>query len=167
MNDIVPPVKQEKSPFLRELIVCIRSRGLAYQTEKTYLHWVKRFIYFNNKKHPKEMGEAEIEAFLSHLAVNRNVAVNTQKTALNALVFLYRQFLKRELQPLDITYAKVPRTIPVVFTHAEALAVIDAMKGEYKLMAMLMYGSGLRISECIRLRVKDIDFDMNHFDCAS
>jgi integron integrase len=162
MNDIPTPVSQEKSPFLRELITFIRSKGLAYKTEQSYLHWIRRFVLFHNKKHPRELSEKDIEAFLGYLAIQRNVAINTQKTALNSLIFLYKQFFKRDLQPLEFSYARSARAIPVVFTHAEALSVIDQLSGEYQLMAMLMYGSGLRVSECIRLRVKDVDFGMNN-----
>ena len=108
------------------------------------------------------MGAAEIEAFLSHLAVHKNVAISTQKTALNALMFLFNQFLKKDVKDLVFNYAKLPRNIPVVFTHAEACAVIGGLPAPYRLMASLMYGSGLRVSECVRLRVQDFDFGMNN-----
>ena len=160
MKDIPISISSEKSPFLQQVRTVIRSQGKAYKTEKAYVHWIKRFIYFIGKRHPKEVGEQEIEAFLSHLAVNKQVSINTQKTALNAIVYVYRHVLERKLE-LAFTYAKVPRQLPVVFTHAEAMAIITNLPQPYRLIAQLMYGSGLRVSEVIRLRVKDIDFGMN------
>ena len=119
------------------------------------------FIRYHGMRHPSDMGAVEIEAFLSYLAVGRSVSVNTQRTALNALVFLYGQHLRREPMILEFKLAKPARRIPVVFTDDEARAVIAELSGIHQLAARLMYGSGLRISECVRLRVKDIDFGMN------
>lgn len=161
MKDIPIPIRAERSPFMRGLREFIRSKGLAYRTEQTYLHWIRRYIVFSGKRHPRELSEPDVEAFLSHLAVHQSVAVNTQKTALNAVVFLYRSYLDRPLENLQITKAKVPRTVPVVFSHQEALSIIDMLAEPYRLLTELMYGSGLRVSEAIRLRVKDIDFAMN------
>lgn len=128
------------------------------RTEKTYVDWIRRFILFHRKRHPDEMGEEEIAAFLSHLTVNRNVAASTQNQALCALLFLYQQVLERKLEFIDLQRARRPPKIPVVFTRAEARAVLARLKGDYRLMAHLLYGSGLRLLECLRLRVKDIDF---------
>jgi len=161
MLDIPKPIPANPVKFLDRLRAYIRTQNLAYKTEKTYVQWVVHFIHFHGKRHPEEMGETEIQTFLNHLVINRNVAQNTQRTALNALIFLYKRFLKRELKELDIKYSKRKRRIPTVFSHQEALSVINNLSGVYQLSAKIMYGSGLRISECLRLRVKDIDFDMS------
>ncbi|GAA5315178.1 MAG: integron integrase [Candidatus Pelagadaptatus aseana] len=161
MKDIPIPVRSEKSPFLQGVRTHIRAKGMAYKTEQTYIHWIKRFIFFNGKRHPAEMGNEEATAFLTHLAVKENVAINTQKTALNAIAFLYRDIIKQPLENINHTHASVPRQIPVIFTHREAMQIIDGMPGDSQLICALLYGSGLRISEAIRLRVKDVDFDMN------
>ncbi|PIE46494.1 MAG: hypothetical protein CSA42_08270 [Gammaproteobacteria bacterium] len=136
----------------------MRSQNKSWATEKTYIHWIKSYILFHHKTHPKEMGRKEIEQFLSHLAVNKHASKSTQRVALNALVFLYKQFLKKELGQLTFNNAKQSRRLPVVFSQREAQAVIAQLAGEYALMAKLMYGSGLRVSETLRLRIKDIDF---------
>lgn len=159
--DVPPPIPAKPTRFTDQLRAFIRSRGLAYKTEKTYLFWTLRFIRFHNKRHPRTMGAPEVEEFLSYLAVHRSSSINTQRTALNALVFLYREFLGQDLGQLSFGQARTGRRLPTVFSADEAARVIAAMEGEYKLMTQLMYGSGLRVSECIRLRVKDVDFDMN------
>ncbi|MCP4047694.1 MAG: integron integrase [Gammaproteobacteria bacterium] len=162
MDDIPVLIKANSPMFLDQLRLFIRSQNKSYSTEKTYISWVWRFICYHNKKSPRDMNATHIEKFLTHLAVDRNVAVSTQKTALNALMFLYNQFLKVELKELDFCYAKVPRNIPVVFVHEEASEVLNRLTGIYKLMSQLMYGAGLRVSECARLRVHDFDFKMNN-----
>jgi integron integrase len=162
MDDIPKPINADSPKFLEQLRLFIRAQNKAYTTEQAYIAWCRRFIYFHNKRDPRTMGPEDIERFLSHLAINNNVAINTQKTALNALMFMFNQFLKADIKELDFNYAKVPRNIPVVFTHDEALAVVAKLEGNYKLMANLMYGSGLRVSECVRLRVQDLDFGMNN-----
>lgn len=140
----------------------IRLKHYSIRTEAAYVSWIKRFILFHGKKHPKEMGRQEIEGFLSHLASNLNVASSTQNQAFNALLFLYNQVL---YQPLDdkinAIRAKKPRRLPTVMTSEEAMKVINGLSGRHKLMAKLLYGSGLRLMECLRLRVKDVDFGMN------
>ena len=131
----------------------------SIRTEQAYLDWIRRFILFHHKRHPDEMGEEQIGAFLTHLAVDRNVAASTQNQALSALLFLYQHVLERKLDFLDnIERVKRPPKIPVVFTREEARAVLDQLHGVYQLMAELLYGSGLRLLECLRLRVKDVDF---------
>ena len=161
MDDIPPLIPQNPVKFIDRLRHFIRSQRKAYKTEKTYILWIKRFIRFHRNTHPKEMGADEIEAFLDALSTQHNVAKNTQKTALNALIFLYKQFLKVELRELKYRFSSKPPRIPVVFTHDEAQSVIAQLKSPASLQARLMYGSGLRISECLRLRIKDIDFGMN------
>jgi integron integrase len=140
----------------------IRLRHYSYRTEQTYVDWIHRFILFHNKRHPKEMGAPEIEAFLTHLAVEKRVAASTQNQALCALVFLYRHVLHQEIGlSIDAVRAKQPRYLPTVLSQHEALAVIGQLSGVYQIIAKLLYGSGLRLSEALRLRVKDIDFAQN------
>ncbi|MDA3896875.1 MAG: phage integrase N-terminal SAM-like domain-containing protein [Desulfobacteraceae bacterium] len=136
----------------------IRLKHYSIRTEETYIGWIKRFIFFHNKRHPKDMGENEIKAFLTDLAVNKNVAASTQNQVFNALLFLYREVLKQDFGNFsDTVRAKKPKKLPVVFTKTEVKLIIDQLEGVKWLMAQLMYGSGLRLMECM-LRVKDIDF---------
>ncbi len=136
----------------------IRSQNLAWKTEKTYCSWVKRYILFHKKRHPENLTRLDVESFLHDLAVNRNVAVNTQRAALNALSFLYNRFLDLPLGELEFTGAKKSPRIPVVFSHPEAVKIMAYLASPYKLLASMMYGSGLRVSEVVSLRYKDIDF---------
>ena len=124
------------------------------------MDWIKRFVWFHGKRHPKDMGAAEIEAFLSNLAVERAVSASTQNQAKSAVLFLYKEVLQIELPWLDnVTQAKVPKRLPVVMTQNEVRAVLARMDGTVWLICSLLYGSGLRIMECLRLRVKDVDFE--------
>jgi integron integrase len=137
----------------------IRLKHYSIRTEESYVTWIKRYILFHNKRHPKEMTSAEIEAFLTHLAVQQNVAASTQNQALSALLFLYRDVLKTPLDiPIDAIRAKKPKRLPTVLTKEETLRVIARLSGTQRLMAKLLYGGGLRLMECLRLRVKDLDF---------
>lgn len=158
MDDIPFPLPDKPVKFMDQLRFFIRSKQLAYRTEKTYCRWIADFIRFHGMKHPHDLGQDHIEAYLSSLAVQRHVAVNTQKTALNALVFLYQKFLGRKLEQIPFTKSGQPRRLPVVFSHDEASAVIAYLSGEWRLLASLMYGAGLRVMEAVRLRVQDIDF---------
>lgn len=149
--------------LLEQVRSAIRLRHLSKRTEKAYVHWIKRYIFFHHKRHPAQMGAVEITAFLSDLAVIRNVAASTQNQALNALIFLYRQVLDRDVGTLEgLVRARQPKRMPVVLTHQEAMAVIGKLTGRDWLIANLLYGSGLRIMECMRLRIKDIDFKFHH-----
>src|SRR5262245_54619807 len=137
----------------------LRVKHYSLRTEKLYVHWIRRFILFHQKRHPQEMGEEEIAAFLSHLAIEGQVAASTQNQAFSALLFLYQQVLDRKLKYLaGVERVKRPPKVPVVFTRREAHAVIAQLPADYRLMAELLYGSGLRLLECLRLRVKDVDF---------
>lgn len=139
----------------------ITARHYSYRTEKSYIGWIKRFIIFHGKRHPVQMGEAEITAFLSALATQRRVSASTQSQALSALIFLYRAVLGREIDWIHgVVKAKRPVRLPVVLTRGEVRAVLNEMHGTPLLMASLMYGAGLRLLECARLRVKDVDFEM-------
>ncbi len=136
----------------------MRVRHYSYQTEKTYVHWIRQFIFFNKITHPAEMGAAEVEAFLTHLAVERNVAASTQNQALAALLFLYKEVLNIDLSWLDkFTPAKKSNHLPVVLTKQEVGLIISQLSGTNWLIANLLYGSGLRLIEALRLRVKDLD----------
>jgi len=158
MIDIPIPVPMESTKLIPRYRLFIRAQNKAYRTEKTYVFWVKRFIHFNHNTHPDNLYAEQISYFLTSLVIEGNVSKNTQRTALNALVHFYEKFLNRPLNDLTFERAKKRRRIPEVFTHQEAKRVISMVKEPYRLMADLMYGSGLRISECGRLRVKDIDF---------
>ena len=140
----------------------IRLKGYSIRTEKTYVEWIRRFILFHDKRHPKEMGKAEIESFLAHLVIQRNVASSTQNQAFNAILFLYDQVLEAKM-PDDIQAirSKKPARVPTVMTHDETHKMIAVMSGVHRLMAKMMYGCGLRVLECLRMRVKDIDFALN------
>ncbi len=161
MYDVRKIISADSNRFMDRFRMFIRSRHYSYTTEKTYCYWVLFYIRFHHYKHPKTMSNNEIEAFLQHLSVSRQVAGNTQKTALNALIFMYREFMKIEIKGLKFRYAVKPRQLPTVFTHQEAQAVIDNLPDKHKVCVQLMYGCGLRISETTRLRIKDIDFGMN------
>ena len=152
-----------KSPKLLDQVrEILRNKHYSYRTEHTYVDWIKRFIIFHNKRHPREMGAEEVQAFITYLANERRVAASTQNQALSAIVFLYRYVLQKEIiLPTDILRPGRPERLPTVLSHPEAMAVIGKMKGTPKLIAQLLYGSGLRITECLRLRIKDIDFS-NH-----
>lgn len=149
--------------LLDQVRTAIRFRHYSLRTEDTYLHWIKRFIIFHEKRHPAEMGEHEVSRFLSALAVEQRVSAATQNQALNALVFLYRHVLKLDVGQIEnIVRAKQPQRLPVVLRRHEVKALLDALEGVHWLMGHLLYGAGLRLMECLRLRVKDIDFSANH-----
>ncbi|OGI63587.1 MAG: integrase [Candidatus Muproteobacteria bacterium RBG_16_60_9] len=140
----------------------LRGKHYSYRTEKTYLHWIRRFIYFHDKRHPRDMAEPQIAKFLTHLAVERRVSASTQNQALNAILFLYKQVIGREIGLIQgVVRAKRGERLPVVLTREEVNAVLARLTGRDWLMACLMYGAGLRVTECLRLRVKDLDFGMN------
>jgi len=146
--------------LLDQMRSALRRMNYAYRTERTYIDWTRRFILFHNKRHPKDMSIPEIEAFLTHLAVERHVAASTQNQALSALLFLYRQVLNIEFDPLQInaSRARKPQRLPVVMSKTEALQVIENLEAGKRLPVQLLYGSGLRLMECLRLRIKDLDF---------
>ncbi len=140
----------------------IRTKHYSYRTEKSYVDWTRRYILFHNKRHPREMGALEVQTFITYLATDRQVSASTQNQALSAILFLYRYVLHKDITlPTKLIRAERPKHLPTVLTHQEALAVLDKMSGVSRLMAKLLYGSGLRLMECLRLRVKDVDFG-NH-----
>jgi integron integrase len=146
------------SPFLNMVRKEIRLRGYSLRTEKSYLFWIKQFILFHGKRHPNDMGADEVKAYLTWLAVKRDVAVNTQKVALNAVVFLYHKVLKQELGDLGFTLATKQRHLPSVLTPAEIALILQHLGCRDRLIIELLYASGLRIIEALRLRIQDIDF---------
>ncbi len=140
----------------------IRLRHYSIRTEKAYVDWITRFILFHDKRHPQELSADHISSFLTYLATRKNVAASTQNQALNALVFLYTQVLKIELEELDnMVRAKKPKKLPVVLSRDEVQRLLASLSERYWLMGALLYGSGLRLMECLRLRIQDIDFDYN------
>ena len=148
----------QRPRLLDQVHDAIRRRYFSRRTEETYVHWIKRFIYFTGKRHPATLGEAEVTAFLNHLAAERHVAAATQNQALSALLFLYKEVLGQELGWLDALQRPTrPPRIPTVLTSSEVERLLAQMVGTRWLMASLLYGSGLRVIECLRLRVKDVD----------
>ncbi len=148
----------EKPKLLDQVRQTIRVKNYSYRTEKSYVYWIKKYILFHGKRHPNEMEAPEIEAFLTHLAVDQNVAASTQNQALSALLFLYREVLKIPIEWVDVTWAKKPSRLPVVLTVSEVQAVMSHLSGVPLLAVQLLYGGGLRVNEALRLRVKDVDF---------
>lgn len=147
------------SPFLQELVRDMRLSGYSLRTQKTYLHWIRRYIYFIDRRHPADAGADDVRAFLTYLAAERKVAINTQKVALNALVYLYHKSLNKELGELGFTLATKQRRLPTVMSLNEVRSVLKQLTGRNRLIIEILYGSGLRVIECLRLRVQDIDFD--------
>ena len=145
--------------LLDRVRAAIRVRNYSSATEKAYVGWIKRFIFFFDKRHPDEMGELEISTYISQLATKQNVSASTQNQALCALLFLYGQVLERDLDLMEIARAKSKIYLPIVLSREEAAGVLARLTGASKLRAALMYGSGLRVLESCRIRVKDIDFD--------
>lgn len=157
LNDTLPVTRPPK--LLDKVRAVIRPKHYSLRTEEAYTQWIKRFILFHLKRHPREMGALEINQFLSHLAVKENVAASTQNQALSAILFLYREVLELEPGCLDdVIWAQKPKKLPVVLTREEVKAVLGQLTEVKWLMANLMYGAGLRVLECLRLRVKDVDF---------
>jgi integron integrase len=152
---IEPPPKK----LLDQVRDVIRVKHYSYKTEKSYVNWIKRYIFHHNKRHPQEMGSEEIEEFLTYLAVNQNVAASTQNQALHAILFLYRDVLRQELDlKVDAVRAKRSQYLPTVLSKEEVLAIIGNLPGTYQLVAKMLYGTGLRLTEVLQLRIKDIDF---------
>jgi len=151
---------RRKSPFLEKVRRLMRVQHYAIRTEQAYVDWIRRFILYHGKRHPEAMGEDEVSEFLTHLVINRNVAPATQGQALNALVFLYRKVLDRPLQNIpNIVRSKKKTKIPVVLSRSEVASLLSGLESVHWLGGCLLYGSGLRLMECIRLRVQDIDLD--------
>ena len=152
------PAESQPPKLLEQVVARMRVKHYSLRTEKSYVDWIKRYIWHHGKRHPKDLGAAEVEAFLSHLAVTRNVSASTQNQAKSALLFLYKEVLGVQLPWLDnVTQAKAPKRLPVVLTKDEVQALLNRLDGTMWLLVSLLYGSGLRLMECLRLRVKDVD----------
>ena len=149
----------QKPRLLDQVRTRIRYLHYSHKTELSYVQWIKRFILFHHKRHPKDMGADEITAYLNYLATKGHVAASTQNQALNAIVFLYREVLHQDLDVFPVfARAKKPKRLPVVLNKSEVQSILVCLKEPYKTMVGLMYGSGLRLSECLSLRILDIDF---------
>jgi len=162
---MIPPNSKDKntaiqSPRLLDLVRHkLRVKHYSIRTEQAYVDWIKRYIFFHDKRHPQAMGAQDVEAFLTHLAVAGKVSASTQNQAKSALLFLYREVLEMQLPWLDkVTQAKVPKRLPVVLTVSEVQAVLSHLTGTHALIASLLYGTGMRLMEVMRLRVKDVEF---------
>ena len=164
MSSVPPQPSHGVRPpkLIDQIRAVIRAKHYSRRTEEAYIHWARQFILFHDKRHPPEMGEIEVASFLEHLAVNKTVAASTQNQALNALVFLYGTVLQKPFGKLGaITRAKRPQRLPSVLSQAEVERLFSVMHGHLALMARLLYGAGLRLTECVSLRVKDINFETN------
>ena len=153
----------EEKPRLSDRIRrTARFKHLSLRTENSYLNWIRRFYLFCNRRDPARLGKEEIRNFLSHLATDKHVSASTQNQAFSAILFLYRDVLQIELPQIEhVERPRIKKRIPVIFTRSQAKAVLSEINGIHKLMASLLYGSGLRLMECVRLRVKDLDLDRN------
>ncbi len=157
-----PSSSSPKKKLLEQVSDAIRVKHYSHRTEQTYVEWIRRYILFHHKRHPKDMGVEEIQVFISHLATERHLSASSQNQALSAIIFLYRHVLQKEIEfPTDVIRAEKSKTLPTVLTQQEAMTVISKMTGLPQLMTKILYGSGIRLMECLRLRVKDIDFG-NH-----
>ncbi len=149
-----------KPKLLDQVREKIRLKHYSIRTEQAYTDWIRRYILYHQKRHPQEMGKPEVEQFLTYLAVERNVAASTQNQALSAILFLYKEVFAQDIGWLDnVEHAKRPTRLPVVLTATEVRTVLAHLEGRHRLMANLLYGAGLRLMECVRLRVKDLDFE--------
>ena len=159
MSDGVTGTGQPRKRLLEQMRDKLRAMHYSYRTEQAYLDWIKRFILFHGKRHPCEIGAREIEAFVSYLATDRGVSASTQTQALSAVLYLYKHVLETEIGWIEgISRAKKPQRVPIVLTRDEVAAVLARLSGRERLMAALMYGTGLRLMECVQLRVQNLDF---------
>jgi integrase len=163
MADVSASSDSESSGTRPRLLVqvheAIRRRYYSRRTEEAYVHWIRRYIYFSGKRHPATLGEAEVTAFLNHLALERKVSAGTQNQALSALLFLYKEVIGCELPWLDsVQRVTRPPRLPSVLSRAEVMRLLSQLEGTSWLIASTLYGAGLRVMECLRLRIKDVDF---------
>jgi integron integrase len=167
--DETTPQTEARRPRLLDVVRgALRTRHYSRRTEETYVGWIRRFVLFHDKRHPAEMGAEEVSRFLTNLAVRERVSASTQNQALAALLFLYKEVLDQDVGWLkDVVRARRPRRLPVVLTRAEVKSILGHLQGTPRLMVLLLYGSGLRLMECVRLRVQDIDFEANQITVRS
>lgn len=151
---------RSKSPFIESVRRLMRLRGYSIRTEQSYLYWIRYYIRFHRYQHPKDLGPEDVISFLDHLASDRHVTANTQRVALNAIMFVYSKILEMPMKNLGFKLATKPRHLPTVLSTLETRQVLDSIDDDlHRLIVEVMYGSGLRVSECLRLRIQDIDFD--------
>ena len=150
-----------KTKLLDQIRIVMRVHHYSKRTEEAYVNWIKDFIYFHNRKHPSFLGANDIGSYISYLATQRNVSGSTQNQALCAIIFLYKHVLKKDINDIDIIWSKKPKRLPVVFTRDEVKEVLNNLEGIPWLVSSMLYGSGLRLLECLRIRVLDIDFKSN------
>lgn len=161
MDDIRPSIPQKPVRLLDQVRRHMRDAGYAWKTEKTYIHWMRRFILFHGRQHPSRMSSRHINGFLSNLANERRCSPATQRVALNALIYLFIKFLGVNLDQLDFNRAPPKRRLPTVLTHAEVMRILDHLEANDLLMFELLYGTGLRQNEMLSLRIKDLDFELS------
>jgi integron integrase len=155
-------LKNGAPKLLDQVKICLRTNHYSPRTEESYTGWIKKFIIYNNKIHPEKLGKEEIQNFINHLAVDKYVSASTQNQALQAILFLYKNIIKKEIGWLkEIKYVKKIKRLPVVFTRGETATIINQLSGTLRLVVSLLYGTGMRLNECLGLRIKDVDFGMN------
>lgn len=155
--------QSKKVKLLDEVRVTLRANHYSRKTEESYTSWIKQFIIFNGKRHPNEMGKKEIQEFINHLAIERHVSSSTQNQALQAILYLYKKILKKDPGWItELKHVKKVAHLPTVFSRGEAAEIIKQLNGTVKLIVSLLYGTGMRLNECLNLRIKDIDFGMGH-----
>ncbi|MBX3006391.1 MAG: integron integrase [Melioribacteraceae bacterium] len=155
-------LKNGAPKLLDQVRICLRTNHYSPRTEESYIGWIKKFIIYNNKTHPEKLGKEEIQKFINHLAVDKYVSASTQNQALQAILFLYKNIIKKDIGWLkEIKYVKKIKRLPVVFTRGETATIINQLSGTLRLVVSLLYGTGMRLNECLRLRIKDVDFGMN------
>lgn len=161
MDDIRPVISANPTRLLDQIRRHIRDAGYAWKTEKTYIHWIRRYILFHGKQHPAKLSEAHISQFLSSLANEHSCSPSTQHIALNAIIYLYKKFMAVEIENLDFSRSKVQPRLPVVLSHQEAMLIIENLHGLHRTMVALLYGTGMRLNEMLSLRIKDVDFELS------
>jgi len=161
MDDIRPAISANPPRLLDQVRRHMRDAGYAWKTEKTYIHWIRRYILFHGKQHPASLSDAHISQFLSALANERSCSPSTQHIALNALVYFYKKFMGVPVDALSFSRAKVQPRLPVVLSHQEAMLVIEHLHGLHRTMVALLYGTGMRLNEMLSLRIKDVDFELS------
>ncbi len=155
-------MNRTQTSLIEEVRRTLQRKHYSSRTQNTYLRWIRRFLRFHNLKHPRSMGKNEIEAYLNYLAIDRKVSASTQNQAFSAILFLFRTVLGQEVtEPIQPLRARRPQRLPTVLSKSEARTVLECLQGVQQLMAQLLYGSGLRLMECVHLRIKDIDFEQN------
>lgn len=161
IDDVRPTIPREPVRLMHQLRRHMRDNGYAWKTEKTYVHWIRRFIFFHGKQHPRRLSAVHVEQYLSHLGNERGCSPATQRVALNAIMYLFEKFMGLTLGPLEFNKASPKRRLPVVLSHSEVMQILEHLEDKHRLMVELLYGTGVRLSELLGLRIKDLDFEFN------